>query len=54
MVVNAAQLATYSQAKEAILATKYVQDGEIFLISGIWFSLKKYFKILDFNNFYFD
>jgi len=27
MVVNAAQLATYSQAKQAILGTGYVQDG---------------------------
>jgi len=27
MVVNAAQLATYSQAKQAILATKYIEDG---------------------------
>jgi len=27
MVVNAAQLATYSQAKQAILATGYVKDG---------------------------
>ncbi len=27
MVVNAAQLATYSQAKQTILATGYVQDG---------------------------
>ncbi|VDD86298.1 unnamed protein product [Enterobius vermicularis] len=27
MVVNAAQLATYSQAKEAILNTSYVKDG---------------------------
>ncbi|PIO68472.1 hypothetical protein TELCIR_09741 [Teladorsagia circumcincta] len=27
MVVNAAQLATYSQAKQALLETKYVQDG---------------------------
>lgn len=27
MVVNAAQLATYSQAKEALLATKYFSDG---------------------------
>uniref|UniRef100_A0A1I7Z927 Mitochondrial 2-oxoglutarate/malate carrier protein n=1 Tax=Steinernema glaseri TaxID=37863 RepID=A0A1I7Z927_9BILA len=27
MVVNAAQLATYSQAKERILATGYIQDG---------------------------
>jgi len=27
MVVNAAQLATYSQAKQAILATEYIQDG---------------------------
>ena len=27
MVVNAAQLATYSQAKEAILKTSYVDDG---------------------------
>ena len=25
MVVNAAQLATYSQAKQAILATKYIE-----------------------------
>ncbi|KAI6184509.1 hypothetical protein M3Y97_00604100 [Aphelenchoides bicaudatus] len=27
MVVNAAQLATYSQAKQIILDTKYIQDG---------------------------
>lgn len=27
MVVNAAQLATYSQAKQAILSTKYIEDG---------------------------
>uniref|UniRef100_A0A914R1T8 Uncharacterized protein n=1 Tax=Parascaris equorum TaxID=6256 RepID=A0A914R1T8_PAREQ len=27
MVVNAAQLATYSQAKEAILKSSYIQDG---------------------------
>ncbi|KAH7707450.1 CBN-MISC-1 protein [Aphelenchoides avenae] len=27
MVVNAAQLATYSQAKQAILGTKYIEDG---------------------------
>jgi len=27
MVVNAAQLATYSQAKQAILGTGYIQDG---------------------------
>jgi len=27
MVVNAAQLATYSQAKQTILATNYIQDG---------------------------
>jgi len=27
MVVNAAQLATYSQAKQFILATGYIQDG---------------------------
>ncbi|CAD5211072.1 unnamed protein product [Bursaphelenchus okinawaensis] len=27
MVVNAAQLATYSQAKQAILATQYLEDG---------------------------
>jgi len=27
MVVNAAQLATYSQAKQAILASGYIQDG---------------------------
>lgn len=27
MIVNAAQLATYSQAKEVILSTDYIKDG---------------------------
>ena len=30
MVVNAAQLSTYSQAKELILGTGYVKVGDMF------------------------
>ena len=35
MVVNAAQLATYSQAKQAILSSGYIQVFETLVIRGI-------------------
>ena len=39
MVVNAAQLASYSQAKQAILGTGYIQVGSVFSIRSAWHSI---------------